>query len=228
MRFLTSLIFFLSLGTYAIGQTISQADSVVILCRIDNRNSGWNNTWRTEWKNDWKKKDYRLPTKWYSETTANNGLTIQNSLPKGGGYTDSNGKNFGYGIFFTRIVNETSSPLELTMSFPDAILPLPESYLKLFLPADTMTLDKVLLYDYGATGLKSFLDAGINSPTMLKRTINPGEEVLFYIGALFNHENDVARAELVLNEQQLFYRLVTTAPGLNSALIPCGRISFKE
>lgn len=47
-----------------------------------------------------------------------------------------------------------------------------------------MTFDKVWLYNYGVTGLISYLDHGLNKPTMLQRTINPKEECLFYIGVL--------------------------------------------
>jgi len=131
---------------------------------------------------------------------------------------DSTGKNFGYRIFWTRVINETATPLELTINFPAdsfAILPSPDSYFKLFLPPDTMTL-------------KSFLDTGINKPTMLQRTINPKEACLFYIGALFYQGEGVARAGLVLKEQDLFYSIRGIAPQLDSALIPCGQIVFKD
>ncbi|MGH9927163.1 MAG: hypothetical protein ACRD5B_17500, partial [Nitrososphaeraceae archaeon] len=84
----------------------------------------------------------------YSDPTGK-GVIIQNSLPKSGGvadeksrYTDSTEKNYRYAIFWTRVINETATPLELTINFPAdsfAILPSPGSYLKLFLPPDTMT-----------------------------------------------------------------------------------------
>ena len=159
---------------------------------------------------------------------AGKGVTIQNSLPKGGPYIDPNGNKFGYTMFWTRVINETDTPFELTISFPEAILPSPDDYLKLFLPPDTMTIDKVLLYDYGATGVKSFLDTGINQPTMVQRTINPNQEIFFYVGALFHHANGVSRAELVLKGQELFYKISGIAPELDSSLIPCGRIVFKK
>ncbi len=155
-------------------------------------------------------------------------VIIQNSVPKGIGYTDPTGKNFGGRIFWTRVINETSTPLELTINFPAdsfAMLPSPDSYLTVFLPPDTMTLDKETLYAYGVTGLKSFLDTGINKLTMLQRTINPREACLFYIGVLFQGSKEgVARAGLVLKEQDLFYRINL----LGSALIPCGQIVFKK
>jgi hypothetical protein len=155
-------------------------------------------------------------------------VIIQNSLPKGLGYTDATGKNFGGRIFWTRVINEASTPLELTINFPAdsfAMLPSPDSYLKVFLPPDTMTLEKETLYAYGATGLKSFLDTGMNKPTMFQRTINPKEACLFYIGVIFPGKREgVARAGLVLKEQDFFYRINLLDP----ALIPCGKIVFKN
>jgi hypothetical protein len=152
------------------------------------------------------------------------GIIIQNSLPRGDRYVDRAGRISAYGIFWTRVINETTTPFELTINFPAdsfAILARPESYLKLFLPSDTMTPDKESLYNFGATGLKSFLDTGLNKPTKLKRTINPKEEYLFYIGAL---PGAGSRAALVLKELGLFYR-INIVPDL---LIPCGQIVFKK
>jgi len=114
----------------------------------------------------------------------------------------------------------------LTINFPNdslAILPSPDSYLKLFLPPDTTNLEKK---SNGVTALKSFF-SGFNKPTtILQRTINPNEECLFYIGALFYKADGIARAGLVLKERDLFYR-ISIAPQLDSALIPCGHIVFK-
>jgi hypothetical protein len=153
-------------------------------------------------------------------------VIIQNSLPDGLGYTDPSGKNFGGRIFWTRVINETSTPLELTINFPAdsfAMLPSPDSYLKVFLPPDTMTLEKETLYGYSA--IKSFLDTGMNKPTMFQRIINPKEACLFYIGVIFLGKREgVARAGLVLKEQDFFYRINLLDP----ALIPCGKIVFKN
>jgi hypothetical protein len=47
------------------------------------------------------------------------GVTVQNSLPRGGlGYSDPTGRSFGYAIFWSRVINETATPLELTIHFP--------------------------------------------------------------------------------------------------------------
>jgi hypothetical protein len=162
-------------------------------------------------------------------------VTIQNSGPKGGGnidgkrgYTDSTGKFYAYAIFWTRVINKTATPLELTINFPAdsfAIFPSPDSYLKLFLPPDTMTLDKQSLYNYGITGLKSFLDTGFNKPTMLQRTIDPNEECLFYVAALTYQAGGRPRAGFFLKEHDLFYRFSLGAM-IGGSLIPCGQMVF--
>lgn len=195
-----------------------------------------------DWNKRWKIRDYKLTTT--DSETVSQGVIIQNSLPKGDRHTDSGGKIFGIAIFWTRVINETETPLELTINFSADSLPIlssPDSYLKLFLPADTMTLDKVSLYNYGVTGLRSFLDTGLNKPTMVQRTINPKEEFLFYTGVLryqvYNqvpgnrrpglHQagGGVIRTGLVLKEQNLFYRVSIDH---DSTLIPCGQIVFKN
>jgi hypothetical protein len=211
MRFIISLVFLLAIYTSVTGQRISNADSLAIM---NKKFDDWNKGWRI-----------KETTKWYSET-ANNGIVIQNSFPKGGADTDPRGKNFAYRIFFSRVINETGTPLELTINFPAdsfAIPPAPDAYLKVFLPPDTMSLNKELLYNYGLD-LKSYLDNGPNTPTQLQRTINPNEECLFYVGVLFYQADGVVRAEFVAKEQELFYRIT---PQLGSELIPCGQIGFK-
>lgn len=158
-------------------------------------------------------------------------VIVHNSFPKGGGgYTDSAGKNYSYVVFWTRVINESASPVELAIKFPAdpfTIFPSPDSHIKIFLPPDTMTLDKVPLYDYGLTNLQSFLDAGFNKPSMLQRTIDPKEECLFYILVLFYQAQGTARAALVLKGQDLFFR-ISIAPDVDSALIPCGQLVFKN
>jgi hypothetical protein len=159
------------------------------------------------------------------------GVTVQNSLPRGGlGYTDPAGTRFGYAIFWTRIINETATPFELAINFPAdsfAIFPQPDAYLKLFLPPDTMTVDKERYLDYGFT-VSSFLDTNIHNPTKLKRTLNPKEECLFYLVVLIKiQDNGAIRTGFVLKGQDLFYKINMAWP-LVSVLIPCGKISFKK
>lgn len=159
-------------------------------------------------------------------------VTIQNSGPRGEPYAHPSGKTFGKAIFWTRVINETDTPLELIINFPAdsfAIPPLPDSYLKLYVLPDTMTYEKLTFYNHGVstTDLKSFLDTGLNKPTMLQRTINPKEECFFHIVALSFQSGGMVRAGLVLKEQDLFYR-ISIIPHFDSALFPCGQIVFKK
>jgi hypothetical protein len=156
-------------------------------------------------------------------------VIVHNSLPKGGGgYTDSTGNKYSYVIFWTRIINESATPLELSIRFPAdpfTIFPSPDSYIRIFLPPDTMTLEKVPLGDSGLTNLQSFLDAGFNKPSILQRTINPKEECFFYIPVFIHQARGTARAAPVVNGQDIFFR-ISIAP--DSALIPCGHLVFKN
>lgn len=179
--------------------------------------------------------EHNIYTKYEYTDSDGKSIIIQNSFPRGGPYTGSSGKNANYSflIFFTRIINETATPLELTINFPADSFATGEGgnvYLKLFLPPDTMTLDKASLSKYGITGLESFLD--INKPTMFQRTINPKEECLFYTGAVFYQARGTVwkdesrggnRAELVLKGQDLFYSMI---PQIES--LPCGQIIIKK
>jgi hypothetical protein len=67
------------------------------------------------------------------------------SLKSGTQYTDPTGKKYVYAVFFTRIINETDNPCELTVDFPveSSELPFaPGVYYRLLFPPDTMTIDK--------------------------------------------------------------------------------------
>ena len=167
-------------------------------------------------------------TKWYSETE-NDGIIIQNSFPKGGPYTGSTKKNYNhsYLVFFTRVLNETENPIELTMNFSAdsiAIPNSPDTYMKLFLPSDTMTPEKRNLSSYGIKELKS-----LDKPSSFQKKLNPKEDCYFYVVAFFyqtragawSQERGGNRAELVLKGQDLMYRML---PQVNSLF--CGRIVF--
>ncbi len=168
-------------------------------------------------------------------TDTTKGISIQTYGPKGMasldgsgklGYIDPTGKTFGYIIFWTRVINETTSPLELTIHFPADSFAIPRqlnAYVKFFLPPETMTLDKEPLLDYGLIGLKSFLDTNFHKPTQLKRTINPKQELLFYTVAISTGYHGVARMEVVLKDQKLYYNT-----NMLDAPIPCGQIVFKK
>lgn len=175
-------------------------------------------------------KGQTIDTKWYSETVSN-GVVIQNSFPKGGPYTGPIKKhyNYSYLVFFTRIFNETENPFELNVNFSADSIAIPNSpntFIKLFLPPDTMTLDKQNLFSYGVTELESF-----DKSTRFQRIINPKEDCLFYVIAIFyqttadaqNQQRGGNRAELVLKGQELFYRM---SPQID--FLSCGHINFNN
>lgn len=93
-------------------------------------------------------------------------LIIQNSFPKGRTkYTDPDGEEYFKGIFWTRIINETDNPFELTIDFSGDSYEVPGKYFKILVPPDTMTRDKEDLFGYCLTDLDSFLDNGIHKPS---------------------------------------------------------------
>jgi hypothetical protein len=167
---------------------------------------------------------------WYSETESN-GVIIQNSYPKGGPYTGptKNNCNHSYLVFFTRVINETDKPFEIAIHFSADSIEIPNStdtYVKLFLPQDTMTLEKENLFSYGVTELES-----LDKSTNFQRKVDPGEDCLFYVVGIYyqtkagewSHNRGGNRAEFILKEQDLFYRM---PPQIDS--LPCGNIIFDK
>jgi hypothetical protein len=56
-------------------------------------------------------------TKYEYTDSIGKSLIIQNSFPRGILYTAPNGKEYAKATFWTRIINETDNPLELTIDF---------------------------------------------------------------------------------------------------------------
>ena len=97
--------------------------------------------------------------------------------------------------------------------------------MKIFLPSDTMKLDKQASIDYDSS-LKLAYEALLHTPPKLQRIINPKEAYRFHIVVLRHHGgNGTPRGGFALKKQDLFYRI---APEFDTALIPCGRIIFKN
>jgi len=180
----------------------------------------------------------------YTDSTGIN-VIIQNSLPKGGGkYTDPVGKTFGYAVNWTRIINESDAPIELTLNFPTDSFAINDLsfYRKFLLPPDAMTVDKEGLYAYGLTGLESFLDSALYKSTSLQITITPSNAYAFYIVELSylsvqastRQQRSKAgprgggRAGFVLKGRELFYYSYPALPKLDSASIPWGYLTFKK
>jgi len=179
-------------------------------------------------------------TKYEYTDSIGKSLIVQNSFPKGGTkYTDPNGDVYGYAIFWTRIINETDNPLELMMNFPvnsyeDPYLP--GKYYKVLVPADTMTLDKFPLFNYGMRDKESFLDKNIHNPSSLKRTINPKESSAFYVvilSPMTEGASGMLRPGLSLKGQNLFYRIKLLESNkmfreIYDKEILCGSINLKN
>lgn len=153
-------------------------------------------------------------------------IRVYNSYPRGGAY-NSSGQKDGYRIFWTSIVNESATPLKLTVEFPIDSFPTltsPNAYIKALIPPNTMTLEKLELFDFGVTNIKSILDNRFKKPGKLGITLNPGEEYFYYTLFLFHESEGTARSALVLKGQDLSYRIsIDSQPPL---IIPCGRIEF--
>jgi hypothetical protein len=175
------------------------------------------------------------------EYTDSNGksVIIQNGYPRGGiKYTDPDGNICGYAVFWTRIINETDKPLELKIDFPVntyEISNVPGKYFKVLVPADTMTLDKFHLPNYGLTDTESFLDNNIHKPSSLKRTINPKESGGFYflMLVLTQEATGMTRNGLSLKGQDLFYKISRYSMTKPISLIDekeiyCGSINLKN
>jgi len=154
-------------------------------------------------------------------------LIVQNSLPKGGiRYVDHKGNEYIYAVFWTRIINETDNSIELKINFPlDSyeIPALPGKYYKTLIPSDTMTIQKIPLFNYGLANLKTFFDKNINKPSSLKRTIQPKESTAFYVVTfrlIGGDKYGVLRTELSLKGQNLYYKI-------RDKEILCGSIEIK-
>ena len=149
-------------------------------------------------------------------------VTIINSLPKGGlKYTDSKGKEYVYAVFWTQIVNETATPLELTMNCFENSYQLPSSpthIFKLYIPADTFTIDKIPLFDFGVNLEQSLYHH--QQPSDVQRTVDPNSTGAFYVIALFNKGvNGTVRTGLRFEGQEVVYRV-------NDKMIDCGHINY--
>lgn len=133
--------------------------------------------------------DQYIDTRYEYTDSNNQHLVIENSLPKGGlKYTDPNGEEYVYAIFWTRITNETANPVELSIEFPANSFTLPSSpdnFFKMVLPSEKMTIEKASLFNYGLSNLNAVLDNKLQNSSSLQRIINSKEVSLFYVVSLF-------------------------------------------
>jgi len=155
-----------------------------------------------------------------------NSAMITNSLPRGGGVVYQNGEKYGYVVFWTRMFNQSATPIELKLKFPDfTFFKPPESYVKIVLPKESMNIEKEQLFDYGLTNLQSLLNDESNQISFLKKKIGPKEDYFFYVTVFLHVEwRGAARAKFQLKNKDLFYEF---SMGSDTTLIPCGRLDFK-
>ena len=156
-----------------------------------------------------------------------NTVMVTNSLPKGGGVVYQNGKKYGYVVFWARMSNQSATPIELKLKFPDVtFFKPPESYVKIVLPKESMNIKKEQLFDYGLTNLQSLLNDESNQLSILKKKIGPKEDYFFYVTVFIHIDgNGSARAKFELNDKELFYKI---SIGSDTTLIPCGSLDFKN
>ncbi|MFD2892754.1 hypothetical protein ACFS5J_12100 [Flavobacterium chuncheonense] len=160
----------------------------------------------------------------YTDST-NNGITIQNSYPKGGlSYTDFDGKKYVYVIFWTSITNKTKSEIELTIDFPITTFGIqssPSINFQLYLPFQKMTFEKDSLFNYGLD-INMFFNNKENKRSSLRTTIAKNETYNFYI-VLLNSQgiNGIVRTGFELEHQNLIYKI-------NGQQMNCGTIVPKK
>ena len=159
------------------------------------------------------------------------GIIIQNSYPRGGGYIPTPSiLRYGHAVFWTRIINKSDKPLELDIDLSaDAfnIFPSADAHVKLLIPPNEMTLDKVTTFSFGFENIDSFLSTNFYKRSIVKKTILPNEDYIFYV-VLLSHlaprDQGVSRTGLFLDGENFVYRL--TIDSSNSTLIPCGQIRY--
>jgi hypothetical protein len=149
-------------------------------------------------------------------------VIFTHSLPKGGGLYYLKGIKYSHVIFWTRIHNQTSTPIKLQLTFPDiTYLQSPNAHIKILLPKDTMSHEKEQLFNYGLTGLDFLLNDNTKQVKILKKTIDLNRDYYFYIPVFMHEINGIARASIVLKGEKLFYKI---SIGKDTAYIPCGSL----
>jgi len=149
------------------------------------------------------------------------------SLPRGGGLVFLKGKKYGYVVFWTHVINQSATPIELQVKLPEVTyFKSPDSYIHIVLPRETMNQEKVQLFDYGLTNLQSLVNDEIHPISFLKKKINPQEDYYFYQAVLIHiNVSGSARAKFEVKDKNLFYKI---SRGSDTTLIPCGSLTFKN
>jgi hypothetical protein len=149
-------------------------------------------------------------------------VIFTHSLPKGGGQYNLKGIKYNHVVFWTRINNQTSTPIKLQVTFPNiTYLQSPDAHIKILLPKDTMSHEKEQLFNYGLTGFEFLLNDNTRQVKTLIKTIDPKKDYYFYIPVFMHEINGSARASIVLKGEKLFYKI---SIGKDTAYIPCGSL----
>ena len=149
-------------------------------------------------------------------------VIFTHSLPKGGGQYNLKGIKYNHVVFWTRINNQTSTPIKLQVTFPDiTYLQSPDAHIKILLPKDTMSHEKEQLFNYGLTGFEFLLNDNTRQVKTLIKTIDPKKDYYFYIPVFMHEIKGSARASIVLKGEKLFYKI---SIGKDTAFIPCGSL----
>jgi hypothetical protein len=154
----------------------------------------------------------------------NNSTFITNSLPRGGGLVYRDGKEYNYFVFWTSILNNSPSPLEIQIKFPSLnFFNSNKSHFIATLTRAKMTSEKVQMFDYGLTDMSSLLNVESNQLKYLNNRIASQKEYLFYVPVFISKTKWPVRAEFLLKGKQLFYKI---AAGTDTVIVPCGGITF--
>jgi len=156
-----------------------------------------------------------------------NSVKFINSFPRGGGVVYKNGEKYSYVVFWTRVYNQSVTPLEFRVNFPEiTYFNSPEFYIQIVLPKETMSMDKVQSFDYGLTNLQSLLNDESKQLSFIQKKINPNEDYIFYTAVFIHGERwGPVRTKFELKNHDLFYKI---SMGSDTTIIPCGSLYFKK
>ena len=86
-----------------------------------------------------------------------------------------------------------------------------------------MTTEKIQAFDYGLPSIPSLLNVESNQLKYLKQRISSQKEYLFYIPIFIHETKWPVRAEFILKDKELFYKITA---GTDTVMVPCGGINF--
>lgn len=165
-----------------------------------------------------------VDTKVTYTTSSKQSIIVTNSLPRGGGQVQHKGKEYHYFIFWTSILNESPSTVELDIKFPAInFFPSKESHFMVSFTKATMSLDKLQEFDYGLTDVPSLLNSESNRLTHLSNKVLSKKEFLFYTPVFIHKTKWPVRTAFIVKDNKLLFKIKA---GADSVMVPCGAIKF--